>query len=68
MLAQIKVSDKKKFRLCSLIARASQIKGELVVSKNSFSLATHKKIYRQFVKFSIVGLVNTFVDWFSFIW
>lgn len=49
------------------MAGQSKIKGELVKSaKTVFSLAAHKKIYRQFVKFSIVGLVNTFVDWFFF--
>lgn len=49
------------------VAGQSKIKGELIRSaKTVFNLAARKKTYRQFVKFSIVGLVNTFVDWFFF--
>lgn len=42
----------------------SKISGELSRSaKTVFELASRKKTYRQFVKFAIVGAVNTFVDW-----
>lgn len=48
-------------------AGESKIQGELVKSaKIVFKLATQKKSYRQFVKFAIVGAINTGVDWAVF--
>lgn len=49
------------------VAGRSKIQGELVKSaKIVFKLATQKKSYRQFVKFAIVGAINTGVDWAVF--
>lgn len=45
----------------------SKIQGELIKSaKLVFRLASQKKSYRQFIKFCIVGAVNTGVDWVVF--
>lgn len=45
----------------------SKIQGELVKSaKLVLRLASQKKSYRQFIKFCIVGAVNTGVDWAVF--
>lgn len=45
-------------------AGESKIKGELIKSaKIVFSLASQRKGLRQFVKFGIVGFINTLVDW-----
>jgi len=45
----------------------SKIQGELIKSaKLVFHLAAQKKSYRQFVKFCIVGTINTGVDWAVF--
>jgi dolichol-phosphate mannosyltransferase len=49
------------------VAGESKIQGELLRSaKMVFKLACGKKTYRQFVKFAIVGAVNTLVDWAVF--
>lgn len=45
-------------------AGESKISGELKKSvKLVFQLAAQKKSYRQFIKFGVVGAVNTVVDW-----
>lgn len=45
----------------------SKIQGELIKSvKIVFRFATQKKSYRQFVKFCVVGAINTGVDWLFF--
>lgn len=42
----------------------SKISGELSRSaKTVFQLAVRKKTYRQFIKFAIVGAINTLIDW-----
>ncbi|MCX6809711.1 MAG: glycosyltransferase family 2 protein [Candidatus Berkelbacteria bacterium] len=49
------------------ISGESKISGELMKSaKIVFKLAAGKKSYRQFVKFAIVGAINTVVDWAIF--
>lgn len=49
------------------VAGESKIKGELKKSAQTvFKLAVGKKTYRQFVKFALVGAVNTVVDWAVF--
>jgi len=49
------------------VAGESKISGELKKSvKLVFQLALAKQSYRQFVKFGIVGAVNTLVDWVVF--
>lgn len=49
------------------VAGESKIQGELVKSaKAVFKLAIGKESYRQFVKFAIVGAINTLVDWAVF--
>ena len=49
------------------VAGESKIQGELTKSaKVVFNLAAGKKSYRQFVKFTIVGAINTGVDWAVF--
>lgn len=46
------------------VAGESKIQGELVKSARIvIRLAMGKKTYRQFIKFSIVGALNTLVDW-----
>ncbi|MDH4358406.1 MAG: glycosyltransferase family 2 protein [Candidatus Berkelbacteria bacterium] len=48
-------------------AGESKIQGELVKSaKLVFSLAAEREATRQFVKFCIVGAINTLVDWLFF--
>ncbi len=49
------------------VAGESKIQGELFKSaKTVFKLAVTKKTYRQFVKFCVVGLINTLIDWMVF--
>lgn len=45
-------------------AGESKIQGELIKSaKIVFKLAAQKKSYRQFVKFAVVGAINSLLDW-----